>query len=40
VIGIEILDANKVLAPGDWRTQARLLGEENGAVSVGQISEV
>jgi uncharacterized protein YuzE len=26
VIGIEILDASKVLAPGDWRTRARLLG--------------
>jgi uncharacterized protein YuzE len=26
VIGIEILDASKVLAPGDWRTGAQLLG--------------
>jgi uncharacterized protein YuzE len=26
VIGIEILDASKILAPGDWQTRARLLG--------------
>ena len=37
VIGIEILDASKVLAPGDQRTQARLLGQEDSAV--GRIGE-
>jgi uncharacterized protein YuzE len=26
VTGIEILDASKVLAPGDWQTRARFLG--------------
>jgi uncharacterized protein YuzE len=33
VIGIEILDASKVLAPGDWRMQARLLGAESGSTT-------